>query len=77
MIFYFLGVKFVRGGEVFEVRDEENVILNDPSRYGRLLMCMFRYSVVCTAAVRSSYDYENIRCQSSELTHLMQSISRL
>ena len=26
------GVKYVRGGEVFEMRDEENVPLNDPFR---------------------------------------------
>ena len=27
------GVKYVRGGEIFEVRDEEDVVLNDPSRW--------------------------------------------
>ena len=26
------GVKYVRGGELFELRDEANVVLNDPSR---------------------------------------------
>ncbi len=26
------GVKYVRGGEIFEVRDEDNVILNDPTK---------------------------------------------
>ena len=28
-----IGVKYVRGGEIFEVRDEHNVVLNDPTRY--------------------------------------------
>lgn len=27
-----LGVKYVRGGEIFEVKDEENIVLNDFSR---------------------------------------------
>jgi hypothetical protein len=26
------GVKYVRGGELFELRDEANVVLNDPTR---------------------------------------------
>ena len=26
------GVRFVRGGEVFEVRDEDDVPLNDPTK---------------------------------------------
>lgn len=26
------GVKYVRGGEIFEVRDEDDVVLNDPTR---------------------------------------------
>lgn len=27
-----LGIKYVRGGEVFEMQDEANVVLNDPSK---------------------------------------------
>jgi len=27
------GVKYVRGGEVFEVKDEEGVSLNNPNKY--------------------------------------------
>ena len=34
-----VGIKYVRGGEIFEVRDEENVVLNDFSR----LVQMFAY----------------------------------
>jgi hypothetical protein len=26
------GIKYVRGGELFELRDEANVVLNDPTR---------------------------------------------
>ena len=32
MITYSIGVKYVRGGELFEFMDEENVALNDPTR---------------------------------------------
>ena len=27
-----LGIKYVRGGEVFEMQDEASVVLNDPSK---------------------------------------------
>jgi len=27
-----LGIKFVRGGEIFEMQDEASVVLNDPSK---------------------------------------------
>jgi hypothetical protein len=27
-----LGIKYVRAGEIFEIRDEDNVLLNDSSR---------------------------------------------
>ena len=27
------GVRYVRGGEVFEYLDEENIVLNDPTKY--------------------------------------------
>lgn len=28
----FVGVQYIRGGEIFEVRDEDNVIINDPTK---------------------------------------------
>ena len=28
-----IGIKYVRGGEIFELRDEENIVLNDLSRF--------------------------------------------
>ena len=37
-----VGIKYVRGGEIFEVRDEENVVLNDFSR----LVQMFAYILI-------------------------------
>jgi hypothetical protein len=38
------GIRHVRGGELFELRDEANVVLNDPSRYRFVL---FKLSFFC------------------------------
>ena len=37
---YKLGVKYVRGGEVLELKDEDNVVLNDYHRYVYTLVCV-------------------------------------
>ena len=38
-----VGIKYVRGGEIFEVRDEENVVLNDFSRLVQMFACSLTY----------------------------------
>lgn len=32
ILLFWSGVKFVRGGEIFEMKDEDNIVLNDPMR---------------------------------------------
>ena len=62
------GVKYVRGGEVFEMRDEDNIQLNDPFKWVQNSVGML--TIWCSWCVakwlRSPMITYTIRCQSSE-----------
>jgi hypothetical protein len=52
------GVRHVRGAEVFEVRDESDVILNDPTRCVRVSVCVCAVNAdICSICIYNIYTH--------------------